>query len=104
MCIRDSVNPIDPNAYGERLSKTIAKATMLANQTLLEYREKMKQQVSKKTKTPGFKVNDIVNYSKPPEAYVKGLSRKLADRNLGPYLITRVDEKKGNVEIQIAPN
>ncbi|MBA3284180.1 MAG: DDE-type integrase/transposase/recombinase, partial [Nitrosopumilus sp.] len=93
----------DPITYSEKLSKTVARSIDLANKTLDIYRHKMKLQVNPVLKTSKFKVDDIVCMAKPPEMVVRGLSKKLDNRNLGPYIITHIDETKGNVTIQIAP-
>ncbi len=89
--------------FGERLAKTVAKSIDQANQVLEEYRERMKQQVNAKPKEPKYKVGDIVSMTKPNEAFIKGLSRKLDNRNIGPFIITAIDYQRGNVTIQTAP-
>src|SRR6185312_13246006 len=87
-----------------KLVKNIVQATELAQKTLQDYRNGMVNQVADKIKNPKFKINDLVYLEKPPEAFIKGLSRKLDNRAIGPYRIVRIDPDKGNVEIKIAPN
>ena len=109
---RKTINPfleenqteINLDQYIDKLVKNIVQATELAQKTLQDYRNRMVNQVADKIKNPKFKINDLVYLEKPPEAFIKGLSRKLDNRAIGPYRIVRIDPDKGNVEIKIAPN
>ncbi|HRO65581.1 MAG TPA: DDE-type integrase/transposase/recombinase, partial [Candidatus Dojkabacteria bacterium] len=109
---RDTPNPfilkeeeesLNINEYKEELTTKIIKAQELANKYLEAYREKMIRNNKDKKEIPKFVVGSKVYLEKTPEARIRGLAKKLDNNTLGPFVIIKMDEQKGNATLQIAP-
>ena len=92
--------------YANKIKKRLEKSFKIANENLIRYRNEMIKYYDKKRRgllPVLYYKDDWVYLNKPDESVVKGLSHKFDKQSLGPYKVIQVDNERGNILIEIAP-
>ena len=105
--IKEHPTHTNMDQYTENFTRKLQKAINITQTLTKNYQNKMiKQRKQKlgKRKSSEFKKGDVIYIQKKSDAVIKDLSHKLDERALGPFKINDLDDKKGNIKVQIAPN